>query len=310
MFTHILQRHDWIQKPVAAVLRAYIVENFDVKKEVTLVSGKALNLRDIENVTRYGRENVVDLLITTTTDLNHLPNWGDRSLSSTSHVPICRKIYCWNMKGYNIYYVPVISMAFAEMAAYNSPHLARHLLLPRGLEWATDTFRTKTKSNSVAYLYHRCAGSLREDREIFYRLLKARLPNSTHALGKCGGGIDNLRYFDEKRYSKKYLDDAVDMFRSYKFVIAFENSIASGYISEKLALAYLAGAIPIYFGTKEVENYFNMKSMIHCGSFLSMEECANFVVKVDDDDDLYLQILAEPAIESGSKFDNLFSWMI
>ncbi len=287
----------------------YIVQKFDVD-QVVLISGEALNLRSIESATRDGNKRMIDLLITTTTDSNYVPNWSNHHQFKNYRSAICRKIDCWSLEGYYIYYVPVISMAFAEMAAYDSPYLARHLLQSRGLEWAINISRSKIKNNDIAYLYHRCVGGLRSEREMFYRYVKARLPNSTHALGKCGSIADDLYHFDKKRYSKKYLDEAVDVLKSYKFVIAFENSIAPGYITEKLALAYLSGAIPIYFGTRDVENYFNMKSMIHCGLYRSMEECANFVLKVNGDNEMYLQILAEPAITSGSKFEDLFSWII
>jgi hypothetical protein len=41
----------------------------------------------------------------------------------------------------------------------------------------------------------------------------------------------------------------------YKFVLCFENSREDGYISEKLFSGFLAGAIPIYFGARDISRY-------------------------------------------------------
>jgi len=40
----------------------------------------------------------------------------------------------------------------------------------------------------------------------------------------------------------------VDIYKNYRFVLAFENSIEPGYVSEKLVTALTAGAIPVYYG--------------------------------------------------------------
>ena len=38
--------------------------------------------------------------------------------------------------------------------------------------------------------------------------------------------------------------------QGYRFVVAFENDAADGYMTEKIVNAMLAGAIPIYAGPK------------------------------------------------------------
>ena len=290
----------------------YIVNIFEVKEQIILMSGEALNFSSLGSLTTDGGKDIVDVLITTINDMAYLPKWSHhREELAHGRSPICTKVSCWNEEGrIRILYVPVITLAFAEMTTYKSPHFARHLLHPRGLEWAARTKEGKLESAGVAYLYHRCSGGLREERETFYRLLMTRLPNSTIALGRCGRDSNDRHNFESKRFSQKYLDEAIGLYRPFKFVVAFENSLTSGYITEKLVLAYLAGSIPIYFGTRDVEHYFNMKSMIYCGSFPSLENCANRIKEISGNDDLYLQVLAEPAITSGSKFNDLFSWIL
>ena len=132
--------------------------------------------------------------------------------------------------------------------------------------------------------------------------MQSRL-NGTIPLGECEGGTAS-----STRFTKDYLEDAVVLYKKFKFVIAFENSDIAGYFTEKLVLPYLSGAVPIYLGPKEVTNFFNSKSMINCGDFPTLTDCVDEVVRVSNDDEAYLKILAEAPI-TGDNFRRLFSWI-
>jgi hypothetical protein len=80
----------------------------------------------------------------------------------------------------------------------------------------------------------------------------------------------------------------------YKFNIAFENSLAAGYTTEKLIDAMLANSIPIYWGNPEITREFNTRSFINADEFANLEALADHVLKVDADDALYLSYLREP----------------
>jgi hypothetical protein len=66
------------------------------------------------------------------------------------------------------------------------------------------------------------------------------------------------------RDSFGFLDGAVDVYRSFRFVIAFENTMAPGYTTEKLMNAALAGAIPIFWGSLLPELGLNPRRLVHC----------------------------------------------
>lgn len=66
-------------------------------------------------------------------------------------------------------------------------------------------------------------------------------------------------------------------------MIAFENSDDPGYVTEKIANAFLSGAVPVYWGTADVSKVFNPESFIHCGEFVSFEACADWVTEVQID---------------------------
>jgi hypothetical protein len=44
--------------------------------------------------------------------------------------------------------------------------------------------------------------------------------------------------------------------------VVIENSIESDYFTEKLLDCFLTGTIPIYWGTKNIENYFDTNGII------------------------------------------------
>jgi len=58
----------------------------------------------------------------------------------------------------------------------------------------------------------------------------------------------------------------VDAFRDHKFAIAFENTGADSYVSEKLVNAFLGRSVPVYFGPgpATVREHLNPKAIIYC----------------------------------------------
>ena len=80
----------------------------------------------------------------------------------------------------------------------------------------------------------------------------------------------------------------LDFISKYKFNIAFENSSVLGYTTEKLMEPFVVDTVPIYWGNPEAYKDFNEKAFINVNAFSSLEEAVEFVVKVDSDDDAYL----------------------
>ena len=52
-------------------------------------------------------------------------------------------------------------------------------------------------------------------------------------------------------------------FRDYRYVLCMENRDSLGYITEKILYAFAAGAVPIYWGTREVFDLFNRNAFIY-----------------------------------------------
>ncbi len=63
----------------------------------------------------------------------------------------------------------------------------------------------------------------------------------------------------------------------YRFCLALENSIAPGYVTEKIFDALLAGAVPIYLGAANVGDFVPPNSYIDATSFASPAELAAYL---------------------------------
>lgn len=94
-----------------------------------------------------------------------------------------------------------------------------------------------------------------------------------------GGLVDNKRNF----------------IRDYKFVISFENSSYPGYTTEKVYESLVEDCVPIYWGNPLIAKDFNTKSMVNCHNYSSFSEVIEHIKVLDNDKELYLKYLSEPA---------------
>ncbi|MCI5045338.1 MAG: glycosyltransferase family 10 [Aquisalinus sp.] len=92
-----------------------------------------------------------------------------------------------------------------------------------------------------------------------------------------------------------------DFLSSSKFIIACENSISPGYVTEKLGNALLADSIPIYWGDDFVNNLFNKDRFINARNFTSLEELSTYVQMLDQADDKYKEILRQPCLKDNQR---------
>lgn len=78
----------------------------------------------------------------------------------------------------------------------------------------------------------------------------------------------------------------------YKFNIAFENSNAPGYITEKLTDAYLGNTVPIYWGSDGDTGFFPKESMICAHDYPTPEALIARIREANENNELYLALLA------------------
>ena len=67
-------------------------------------------------------------------------------------------------------------------------------------------------------------------------------------------------------------DKLLEIINQYKFVLCFENSIAEGYITEKIFNVFFSRSIPIYYGPIETDEYFNNDSFFNIRDFFPLKD--------------------------------------
>jgi hypothetical protein len=102
-----------------------------------------------------------------------------------------------------------------------------------------------------------------------------------HAYGNCCG-----KYTKTKRTQVPgnwHSDQLIDTYKDYKFVLAMENKMVDGYVTEKIINAFYSGAIPIYWGSSNITEFFNKDAFINVSDFKTFEECVDHVIRMTDD---------------------------
>ena len=91
----------------------------------------------------------------------------------------------------------------------------------------------------------------------------------------------------------------------YRFTIAFENTSADYYVSEKILHPLLAGSIPIYWGCPQVAEYYNPRALINCHDFASFDDVIAHVLAVDADPALQDAYRRAPMLRPDSRIHRL-----
>ncbi|WP_080902829.1 glycosyltransferase family 10 domain-containing protein [Parabacteroides sp. Marseille-P3160] len=141
-------------------------------------------------------------------------------------------------------------------------------------------------------------------REQFFLLLSKykKIDSGGRLLNNIGGAVQNK----------------LDFIKDYKFTIAFENSSLSGYTTEKLMEPMTVNSLPIYWGNPSVQLDFNKASFICIQDYESMDMAIKEIIRLDKDDEAYLQKLSTPWLNKeqreidwdqriSSFFDNIFN---
>ncbi|MBP3500470.1 MAG: hypothetical protein J6J97_10320 [Akkermansia sp.] len=88
----------------------------------------------------------------------------------------------------------------------------------------------------------------------------------------------------------------------YKFNIAFENSYSEGYVTEKLMDCFYANTVPIYWGGIR-SLPFPKEAMICVNDFESFDDAIERIREVDQNDEMYLSMLAANPLRAGLRIE-------
>ena len=146
-----------------------------------------------------------------------------------------------------------------------------------------------------------CSSNCQLHREQIFNAIRSINPRESHSFGKCQNNMPRINGSWKKM---------INVFKNYRFVLAVENTQADGYITEKIMIAFLSGAIPIYWGDKNIENIFNVKAFINMNRFKSLAEVVQHLNYLENNKNIQQKIRGEPIFNGNPpeymNFDSTF----
>jgi len=136
------------------------------------------------------------------------------------------------------------------------------------------------RKNLLLWFVSSCSGG----RMKLFQDLAEKLPSDrVHIYGDCG---------DPSPCPGRNESDACHqaLFSKYKFYAAFENSRCKGYITEKFFRPLNEGMVPLVLGGYSTEDYEDLAprgSFVDASSFSSLDSLAQYLRRVDSDDNIY-----------------------
>jgi hypothetical protein len=131
-----------------------------------------------------------------------------------------------------------------------------------------------------------CASNNVHNREvIFSKFVEWFGPKNCRSFGSCYGNYIETQCITGGGYRG---DSIIYNFCKCKFVLALENSKGNGYITEKIINAFYSGAIPIYWGSSNINEFFNKEAFINIDDFDNIDQCVQYVINLSDEKREYM----------------------
>jgi len=110
----------------------------------------------------------------------------------------------------------------------------------------------------------------------------------------CGGSyLNNIGYNVPLGFN---CSGKIEHNNSYKFAMAFESAMYKGYVTEKICDVFKSNCVPIYWGHPDVVKDYNPKTFINANDFENFDELVDYIIKVDNDEELYKSFFEEQII--------------
>jgi len=118
-------------------------------------------------------------------------------------------------------------------------------------------------------------------------------------------GVDSYGGCENNKNERKVMqgsrdENKLNLMRTYKFSLAFENSETTDYVTEKFWGSLVAGAVPVVIGAPNTKFWapdtgpypYQSKAMIHAADFnFDAEKLAEYLLYLDSNDTAYLEYL-------------------
>jgi hypothetical protein len=102
----------------------------------------------------------------------------------------------------------------------------------------------------------------------------------------------------------RQVPDKIHAAKPFRFILAFENSIYPGYVTEKLLEASLTGAFPLFWGPSKID-YFNPARFINLSDFDNLETFNSEILRLNEAQDELVDRLSQPIMLKRFDLDKL-----
>lgn len=154
----------------------------------------------------------------------------------------------------------------------------------------------RTAGHGKNFLLYRSKNCIAHREQAFYNVcenMKGIRGATCHAT-KCFGGYKMAHVHTETGY---WVDNSKK--GKYRFELAMDKTNMRGYVSEKILNAFMAGSVPIYYGTTDVFKLFNRNAFI----FYDIENPSAAIEKIqylENNHSAYSEILSQPILSAGA----------
>lgn len=203
-----------------------------------------------------------------------------------------------------------IFLFYDDFDFFHGPMTFSHALLRgrRDLIRALLTPLDPTREYFLTYVSSRCLPHRERAYDVMVDFAAQHGFKRPVAFGNCHGSHpETAEKSGETGSGHKFDGSVAHMNRNARFVLVMENSDVDFYVTEKILHAFLAGCVPIYWGTRTIFRIFNPKAFV----FFDMDDpqpALDHVARLETDPDLYLAMLREPVLRDGdATLDAFFS---
>jgi hypothetical protein len=205
--------------------------------------------------------------------------------SNDKNVDINKKIIYWSGESYpnkiimnNLPYLELNSFVSNSNTSCHFPHIVVSKYWNKDIRMFNDE---KTKFLAFCVSNNNCYANCENRVNIFNKFCEAFPDEKIEALGSVYG---NYKEKHRKIEGNHLTTNTIEEYSKFKFILAIENNIKEGYVTEKIMNAFASGSVPIYQGcSKTVAKQFNKNCYIDINDFSSVDECINYVKNITDE---------------------------
>lgn len=179
----------------------------------------------------------------------------------------------WSGEAYRAPLLPDRKPLF-ELDTVLRPHVENSVYFPHLVAEIAHTERPVSIGSKKWCAAYAFSNRVRQREELF-QALRAREP-TCYAFGPSCKTHDN-----PFELARSHRESNGTMFGDFGFVVAMENCVAPGYVTEKIGHAFNAGSVPIYWGDgNAVSDLFNPAAFVNVGDYGSPTKAAETVIEI------------------------------